>query len=455
LLIATKRRDRVMSKSFTRRSFMTRAAGMAAGAIAAPMAIPSSILGNAVRAAPSDRIAMGWIGTGDRGTAVMGEFIGNKDVQFVAACDVKKWRLDEAKRRIDRIHGGDSCATFKDFRELVVRKDIDAVLVSSCDHWHVLHSLAAVRSGKDVYCEKPLGLCMAEVGALREAVHRHKRVFQFGTQQRSDPKFRLACELALNEKIGKLHTINVWSPPSSTGGPTNVVPPPEGLDYDFWLGQAPFKPHTQDRTTNQWWWFISDYALGFIAGWGIHPIDIAAWGAGAKIDCPVEIEGTGEFPKEGVCDTATNWRIAMKFESGLVLNFTGWPTKEEYTKRYPKIESHGTAFEGSDGWVHVHRGILNSSPENIVGAKIGDGDIHLTQSPGHARDFLDSVKSRQKAICDIEETVRSETLCQISEIAIRLGRKVKWDPRTETFPGDAEANKKLSRPMRAPWSLNA
>ncbi|MBI4605033.1 MAG: hypothetical protein HY721_23980 [Planctomycetes bacterium] len=282
---------------------------------------------------------------------------------------------------------------------------------------------------------------------------KNRRVFQFGTQQRSDGRFRHACELARSGKIGKLHRVNVWSPGSASGGPTNVVPVPEGLDYDFWLGPAPARPYTQDRCSNQWWWFISDYALGFIAGWGIHPMDIAAWGAGDKLDGTVEVEGKGDFPKEGLCDTATNWRVSMKLSSGLTINFDGTPKRDEWAKRYPHSESHGTAFEGTEGWVHVHRGLIHSSPEGLVRSEIGPSGIHLYRSEGHVRNFLDCVRSRKKAVCDIDEAVRSETLCQVSEIAIRMGRKVKWDWKTETFPGDDEANRRLSRPMRAPWAL--
>ncbi|MBI4586862.1 MAG: Gfo/Idh/MocA family oxidoreductase [Planctomycetes bacterium] len=437
----------------TRRSFLKKSAALAAGALAAPQIVPSPVLGNPARAAASERITVGWIGTGHRGSEVIKEFLAQKEVQVVAACDVKKWMLDAAKQRIDKHYGGNACSAYKDFRELVARKDIDAVLVASTDHWHVLHSINAARSGKDVYMEKPMGLSMAECQALRQAFKKGKRIFQFGTQQRSDGKFRLACELARNEKIGKLHTINVWSPGSASGGPTNVVSVPEGLDYDFWLGPASFKPHTQDRSSNQWWWFISDYALGFIAGWGIHPMDIASWGAGDKIDCPVEIEGKGDFPKAGLCDTATNWRIAMKFASGLTINFDGDPKREEWSERYPGHQSHGTAFEGAEGWVHVNRSVINSKPEGLIRSKIGAEGVRLYRSDNHVRNFLDSVKSRKPAVCDLDEAFRSEMLCQISEIAIRLGRKVRWDPKTESFPGDEEANRRLSRPMRSPWSL--
>jgi predicted dehydrogenase len=305
-----------------------------------------------------------------------------------------------------------------------------------------------------MYLEKPMGLSMAECVALREAIHRNKRVFQFGTQQRSDRKFRLACELARNEKIGKLHTINVWSPGSNAGGPTDPAPVPAGLDYDLWLGPAPFSPYTKDRCSNSWWWFISDYALGFIAGWGIHPLDIAVWGAGQKIQCPVEIEGTGEFPTgPGVCDTATNWRITLRYSSGITMHYTGHPRPQEWTDRYPGSQSHGTAFEGSEGWVHVNRAVVNSSPAGILEAGLGPSDVSLYESPDHVRNLLDCVKSRKETICPIDESVRAETLCQITEIAIRLGRKVRWDPETETFPGDAEANAPLQRPMRAPWQI--
>jgi predicted dehydrogenase len=233
------------------------------------------------------------------------------------------------------------------------------------------------------------------------------------------------------------------------------VPVPEGLDYEFWLGPARHTPYTRDRCSNRLWWFISDYALGFIAGWGIHPLDIAAWGAGDAINCPVEIEGTGEFPTDGVANTATNWRITLKYAGGLTLNFAGHPRPDEWTKRYPQSQSHGTAFEGSEGWVHVRRGVVNSHPESLVTTKIGAGEIRLYESHHHVRNLLDCVRSGAKTVCPVDEAVRSETLCQVSEIAIRLKRKVKWDPKTERFVKDDEANRMLSRSMRSPWSLHS
>ncbi|MBN1444410.1 MAG: Gfo/Idh/MocA family oxidoreductase [Planctomycetes bacterium] len=441
------------TRSISRRGFLKSASLAAAGGLAWPQIFPRSILSGAEGAAPSERISVGWIGTGHRGGAVMGGFLAQKDVKAVAVCDVKTDMREQAQKRISDHHGGAGCAAYNDFRELVARKDIDAVLVSSTDHWHVLHSIAAARAGMDVYMEKPMGLNMAECAALREAMEKNSRVFQFGTQQRSDARFRLACELSRNEKIGKLHTINVWSPGSSAGGSTQPASVPSGLDYDMWLGPAPFKPYTPDRCSNSLWWFISDYALGFIAGWGIHPIDIGVWGADGLFDGPIEVEGKGEFPKQGVCDTALDWRVKLKFASGVKMNFTGSPMPEEWKQRYPGIQSHGTAFEGSDGWVHVNRSVVNSHPESLVQSKIPADGVHLYESTDHVRNFLDCVKSRKPTVCSIEESVRSESLCQISELAIRLERKLTWDPKRERFTGDEEANRRLSRSMRAPWSL--
>jgi len=293
-----------------------------------------------------------------------------------------------------------------------------------------------VRAGKDVYVEKPLGVTMAEDQALREAVHRHKRIFQFGTQQRSSRLFRLACELVRNGRIGKLKHINVWAPGSAPGGSTQVVPVPPGLDYDMWLGPAPFKPHTQDLCTDdggkKTWWFKTDYALGFIAGWGIHPIDIAVWGADL-FDGPMEIQGRGTFYAEGACDTATVWNIELKFNSGVTMTYVGvpnggnagratndiWAHGDEWKQRYRRISSHGTAFEGTDGWVHVDREGINLQPENLIDEKPETFKVQLTKSSDHVGNFLDCVRSRADTVCPMDESVRSDSLCHISDIAIR------------------------------------
>ncbi|MCC6797118.1 MAG: Gfo/Idh/MocA family oxidoreductase [Candidatus Hydrogenedentes bacterium] len=440
--------NRVVSRRGFLRSGV--AAGIAAGF---PTIIPASAIGRGGRAAPSERITVGCIGVGDRGSYLMGATLQLPDVQVCAVADVKRDRREAAKAAVDGFYENSGCSAYNEFEAITHRDDIDACIIASCDHWHVLHALSAVRAGKDVYVEKPLGISLEQDQALRKAVRRHKRIFQFGTQQRSDERFRRACELVLNGRIGELKTINVWSPASVSGGPTNEVPVPETLDYDRWLGPAPKTPYTYERDTNKWWWFISEYAIGFIAGWGIHPIDIALWGAGKLVETPVHIKGTGTFPSEGVCNTATSWDIACAYDSGVAIRYRSEPALEEWKSRYGQISGHGTAFEGTKGWVHVNRNVIRSSPENIVDSVIQSNEIRLIKSEHHMRNFFDSVKSRRDPISPIESAVNGDMLCQVCDVAIRLNREVYWDTKKEQFIDDREANKRLQREMRAPWQL--
>ena len=438
----------------SRRSFLKKVAGAGIGALTFPYIIRSSALGQAGVPAPSERITVGCIGVGPQGTGVMGNFLAQKDAHVVAVCDLKKPAREAAQNIVNKHYSDSNCTAYNDFRELVARSDIDVVLVATCDHWHVLTSLAAVKAGKDVYCEKPMGVSIAEDQALRSAVHRYNRIFQFGTQQRSSRDFRFACELVRSGRIGKLHTINVWSPGSASGGPLKPVPVPDWLDYDMWLGPAPYTPYTEDRCSNQWWWYISDYAVGFIAGWGIHPIDIAIWGGGDKLSGLIEIEGKGNWPApDGVCDTAMNWNVTCKYQSGVTLNFTGFPFPEEWQKRYGRTTSHGTAFEGTNGWVHVDREGINASPKELLSTQFGPNDARLYESNNHARNLLDCVRSRSPAICPVDEAVQGDIICQISDIAIRLEEKLKWDQAKERFVNNDAANRRLVRAMRSPWTL--
>ena len=442
------------NKKYTRRRFLKRASGAAVGVVGFPYFVSPSALGKAGNVAASNRITVGCVGVGPRGIAVMRNFLAQKDAQVVAVCDVKRTAYENARNLVNKHYQNDDCATYKVFREIVSRDDINVVSVATTDHWHVLVSLAAARTGKDIYLEKPMGLSVAEDQALREACHRYGTVFQFGTQQRSDRNFRFACELALNGRIGKLHTINVWSPGSASGGSPEPVPEPDWLDYDMWLGPAPYTPYTKDRCSNKYWWFISDYALGHIAGWGVHPLDIAVWGGGEKLIYPVEIQGKGVWPSPaGVCDTAMNWNVVLKYDSGVTMNFTGNPFPEEWKNRYGRTTSHGTAFEGSEGWVHVDRAGINAHPKEMLATEFGPNDIHLYESSNHVRNMLDCVKSRARTICPIDEAVQADTICQISDIAIRLEQKLRWDPKEECFVNNETANRKLTRSMRSPWRL--
>lgn len=460
------------TNSFTRRDFLKQTTGLALATAVFPSLVPASALGRSGKVAPSNRVVVGCIGMGPQGQGDMSNFLNQKDAQVVAVCDVKTAHLDQARDRVNQHYKTKDCAAYGDFCELVARKDIDACLIATPDHWHVLTALGAVRAGKDVYVEKPLGLSLAEDWALRKEVHRCKRVFQFGTQQRSSRIFRLACALVRNGRIGQLKHINVWGPASAAGGSTEVVPVPPGLDYNLWLGPAPFRPHTQNlceaEGAKKTWWYITSYAMGFIAGWGIHPMDIAVWGGGDLLNGPLEIEGRGTFHAEGICDTATAWNVNMKFGSGVTLRFEGtpnwpnpgaptcdiWAHRDEWQKRYRRITDHGTAFEGTDGWVHVDRSGINLQPESLIDENEDAFKVQLTRSPDHVRNFLDCVKSRANTVCPIDESVWSDTLCQLSDIAIRLNRKLVWDPKKERFIGDEEANLRLlPRKMREPWRL--
>jgi len=435
-----------------RRHFLKKAAGVAAGAIAFPYIVPSSALGKAGTVSPSNRVVVGCIGVGSQGRGVMRNFLHQDIAQVVAVCDVKANMREAARKRVDETYGNTGCTEYHDFRELLARDDIDAVMIATTDHWHVLTSLAAAKAGKDIYLEKPMGLSLAEDQALRAACHRYGTVFQFGTQQRSDWKFRLACELALNERVGKVHTINVLSPSSVAGGSMKLTPVPKWLDYDFWLGPAPYAPYTEERCSNKLWWFNSNYALGWIAGWGVHPLDIALWGGGKDFAGPVELEGTGTFPADGFCDTAVDWRIVFKYASGVILNYAGGPQPAEWRERYGK-DAHGVAFEGAEGWVHVNRGRIVANPKSLLDSVIAPDEIRLYESNHHVRNFLDCVKSRAQTVSSIDVAVRADIVCHLSDIAIRTQRKIKWDPENEVIIGDEDASRLLTRSMRSPWHL--
>ncbi len=433
------------SARVTRRRLLARAAG-AGAALGFPYVLRGSEA--ATRPAPSERIVVGCIGVGGMGRHDMGQTAALPDAQVVAVCDVKPEARELAKNAVDALYKNKDCRVYADFRELVARPDLDAIQIASTDCWHVLHALAAVRAGKDVYVEKPLGVSLDQCQVLRAEVQRRRRIFQFGTQQRSMPVFRQACELALNGRLGKVHTIRVSAPSGfaeRTNSPTYPIEPvPTGFDYDMWLGPAPEAPYTPKRVVNPHWFHISDYALGYIAGWGIHHVDIAQWGSGHELTGPVEVEGTGLFPtNDGLCDTLLNWDVWLTYANGVRVNFTSDGGRNR----------HGITFEGSDGWVYVHRSGIEASQPALLAEKFGPGDIQLPVSTQHQRNFIDSVRSRQPTICPIDVAVRSETICHLSDIAIRLGRKLKWDPGREEFVGDEQANRMLTRAMRSPWHV--
>ena len=416
-----------------------------------PTIIPAVALGTKGRVGPNDKIVMGCIGVGGMGTQDMGAFASSEDAHVIAVCDVKKDRRDNAKKLLDERYGNTDCVTYADFRELLARNDIDAVLIASNDHWHVLHALAAVRAGKDLYVEKPLGMSIEEVQTLRKAVRKHKRIFQFGTQQRSDRTFRVACVLVRNGRIGNVHTIEVGVHAGDTerSGLTSYRPEPipEGLDYDFWLGPAPVAPFHPLRVINPHWFHIRDYSLGYVSGWGIHHMDIAQWGNDTELTGPVEVEGSAVYPgNDALCDNPVSWDTTMTYANGVALRFTGSGNGFEGVR-------HGITFRGKDGWVWVNRGALETHPENLKDEIIGESEIHLYESERHQQNLLDCIRSRKDPIANIDIAACSDIACQLAWMAFHTGRKLKWDPGKEQFPGDAAANRMLTRAMRSPWTL--
>jgi len=445
-----------------RRGFLKRAGCAVAGAVGFPHVVSSAALGKGGRAAPSERIAVGCIGVGNRGRQVMRNFLAQDDARVVAVCDVKSRELAHARGFVNRHYGGRGCAACADFRELVAREDIDAVLIATPDHWHVPMALAAARAGKDIYLEKPMGLSLAEDQALRAAVRRYATVFQFGTQQRSDARFLLACELVRTGRIGELHTVNVWNPASRAGGSTKPAPVPDYLDYDTWLGPAPFAPYTKHRCSNLFpgsgnpykiWPFISDYCLGWVAGWGVHSLDIALWGGGGRLAGPFEIRGAGTFPAEGACDTATDWDITLRYAHGVTVHFRSEPAPADWRRRYGGIGDHGTAFEGTEGWVHVDRSRVTAHPKGLLKTTFGGDEARLHRSVDHVGDFLAGVRRRAATVCPMDAAIAADTLCQVSAIALRLQRTLRWDAAAERFADDDEANRLLTRALRSPWHV--
>jgi glucose-fructose oxidoreductase len=404
----------------------------AAAAIAAPYVITSTALGNADTPPASERVTIGHIGFGVRGLPY--DFLRCKGAQAVAIADPYRDRREACARLING-------KAYADFREILARTDIDAVTIATPDHWHVPIAILAARAKKDVYGEKPLGLTIEQDLAVLKVFQETGRVFQYGTQQRSDPNFRFGCELVRSGRIGKVHAIEVIAPNGSAGGSTKEIPVPPTLDYNMWLGPAPQAPYTADRCKNPGHFFIHDYSIGYLAGWGAHPLDIMIWGNDSDQSGPIAVEGTGTIPTDGLYNNVINWDMRVQFADGVKVTF--------------KPGGDSTKFIGSEGWVRVwrHENGIDAEPKSLLTSKIGPNDVHLIESPGHAQNFIDSVKSRKPTISPLDQAVRSDTISQLCDIAVRTKRKITWDGKRSTIVGDDEAAALMHRPMRGPWTL--
>ena len=411
------------------------------GTLAAfPTLIPSSVLG---AAAPSKRINVGAIGLGGMGSGNLGGFLGDPRCRVLAVCDVDRGHVEEAQKRVNNTYSNQDCTAYKDFRELIARDDIDAISLATPDHWHAIPAIMSAKSGKDVYGEKPFSHELREGRAMVNALKQYGRVWQTGSWQRSTGDFRFACELVRNGRVGKIHTVEVGLPTGGGGGNAPFTEPPPGLDYDFWCGPSPWAPYSNDRTHWNWRWQM-DYGGGQMMDWIGHHCDIAQWGLGTEYTGPVEINPIyAEFPKTGIWDAATRYKIECTFANGvkmIVANAEG---------------SHrmGAKWIGSDGWVWVDRGGFDANPKSVMKEKIRPDEINLYKSGNHIGNFVDCVLSRRLTITPAEVAHRSASVGHLCVIAITLGRKLRWNPETEEFLNDNSATALLGKAKREPWNI--
>jgi len=429
-----------MRPSLTRRSFLKRSAATAV-ALTAPMVVPGKALGKGAPA-PSDRIVMAVIGYGGRCGAILPHFMAFDDVQCIAVSDCRANRLATAKKVVDAHYGNQDCATYADFRELLARGDIDAVLIATGDRWHTPLSILAAKSGKDIYCEKPISLTIGESRAMVDTMARYGTVYQAGHQRRSVGSYRFQVEVARSGMIGKVHTVvcQVWEGP--TIGYDTPRPVPEGFDYDMWLGPTPWYPYVPARVSG--WNYFWDIGAGPLIGMGCHYTDIAQWGLQRDDTGPVAYEGTATWKPDAFSETPVTADCSCTYADGvkIVLRSSG-----TFQDRYIR-------FVGSEGWIQVddQTNAVTAEPESILRARSISAQ-GWAETGDHVRNWLDSIKSRKPTVCHPESAHRATTICHAVNIGLRLGRSLKWDPQAERFVDDDQANAMLLRAMRPPWSL--
>ena len=416
----------MVHNKITRRAFVKRA-----GAVVAPYVITSTALGGPERAPASERIVMGTIGLGGRGRSDMGSLLSNDDVQMVAVCDVQASRRKIGKAAVDKQYGNADCKTYLDLNELLGRSDIDAVLIATGDNWHTMAAILAAKAGKDIYCEKPMSVVVAEGRALVETMKRYGTVFQCGTQRRSVGRFAFAVELAQSGKLGKLKTLYAEKAPGEwfkyhprATLPAEPEPPRDELDWDRWLGPAQWRPFNKKILTRQFWMCSFDFSGGALTEWGSHTVDLCQWANNADDTGPVEFELA-----EGTVIARYANGVKLVFEEGK------WPLH--------------VRFVGTEGSIYVDDdGNMEAEPKSLLAdRKFGKG----YPQNNHVRNFLDCVKSRKTPIAPAEGAHRANSTCQVANICLQLGRKLNWDPANERFVNDPMADQMLNRAMRPPW----
>jgi len=464
-----------LKPSDSRRKFLKDTIKLTAGTVALnsfPIIVPSSVFG---KNAPSNKINIGQIGCGRIArTHDLAETFKYDQAHIMAIADLDRNRLQLGKKLVEGWYtkktGNENYVdikTYDDYHELLANKDIDAVIISTPDHWHAQPAMEAAIAGKHIYLQKPTSLTIEEGRMMSNTVQKSGVVFQLGSQQRSInpwPQFKRACELVRNGRIGKLHTVHIGLPSDPAGGNTAEMPIPENLNYDMWLGSTPYIYYTLDRVHSQTdpdsrggWLRLEQFGAGMITGWGVHHIDIAHWGMNTELTGPVEIEGTAEFPKTGLWNVHGNYNVHAKYANGVAMNLSS-------------ENPNGIKFEGTHGWIFVSRGNVSvtatdptaggtnkafvASDPKILSSVIGPNEIHLYESKEQHGNWLDCIQNKKPTISPAEVAHRSCSACLVAHAAMKIGKKLYWDPKKESFNGNVEANKLLSRPQRFPYGTN-
>jgi predicted dehydrogenase len=415
-------------------------------AVAAPATMKDTKKGKPA----NEKFVIGVIGPGNLGKRwhMGAALLPNPRTEVGAVCDVDLTRANDAARlAMDK--QGKRVNIYKDYRKLLEQKDLDAILISTPDHWHAIPAIDAMEAGYDVYCEKPLTLTVDEGKAMVETARRYNTVFQTGSQQRSDARFHQACELVRNNLIGELKRIDTVLHPVNSGSWQPVQTPPANLDWDLWLGPTPWKPYRPNEVHYEFRWFY-DYSGGVMTDWGAHHNDIAQWANGTSRSGPVYVDGTkATFSETGPHTVALNFDVHYKYANGVDLYCHTDKQKYDDGTEF----GNGVKFTGTKGWIFVSRHEIQASDPEILKYEFQPDDVRLYKSNHHHNNWLDCMVDRKKPICDVEIGHRSVSVCHIGNISMRLGRPLQWDPEKEQFVGDEEANRMLSRPMRAPWRL--
>jgi len=451
-----------------RRKFSTRSITAAAGTIIIPTIVPSSVIG---KNPPSDKINIGWIGCGRQGRGDISGTMRFDTAMVIAVADVDSNRTELGKKLIEAGYAKKTGATnpvdvkmYDDYKELLLNKSIDAVMITTPDHWHSQPAIEAALAGKDIYLEKPTSLTIKEGRLLSDVVKKTKVILQVGTQQRSSTQFRFAAELVRNGRIGKLHTVKIGLPGDPSGPPAVEAPVPKNLNYGMWLGSTPEVYYTEIRVHPQidfdrpGWLRCEQFGAGMITGWGQHHFDSAAWGMDTELTGPISIEAVAQFPKSGLWDVHGDFMSKAEYKNGITMLTSGG---------YP----NGVRYEGTEGWIFVTRGNyratdsdpipegrgqkpLEASDPNILKSVIGPNETHLYVSQNQQGNWLDCIKSRKEPISSVEIGHRACSVCLVTHISMKLGRKLEWNPDKEVFVNDKEANSMLSRPQRAPYGTD-